>query len=158
MRYVAFFSLAVFVLLFSGCAELEEPELVEIVSIKLMSMEGSKAKIAVDAEIENPNGFNIKVKPSTLDVFVDDEKVGTVDLLNEIKLVKKKSQVYAGQFSLNGEKGIMLKLMQWMNKETIKVRFTGKLKASVLGITKKVPVTKTKYINTADFKGKVKGL
>lgn len=158
MRYLSFFFGLIGCFVFSGCTEVEEPELVEIVSIKLLQMQGSTAQIAVEAEIDNPNGFHIKVKPSTLDVFVEDEKVGTVDLLNELKLIKRKSQVYAGQFSLNGERGIMLRLMNWMEKETLKVRFTGKLKASVFGVTKKIPVTKTKYLNTAEFKDKVKGL
>lgn len=158
MRYLSFFFLAISVYLFSACAELEEPELVEVKSINLISLEGPVAKIGIEAEIDNPNGFNIKLKPSTLDVLVDDEKVGTIDLLNDIKLIKKKSQVYSGQFTLNGNKGIMLRLMQWMQKETLKVRVTGKLKASVLGVTKKIPVTKTKYLNPQEFKDKVKGL
>ena len=86
MTKIFFFLFALVFL--TSCEEIEEPELVEISNVKLVELKGSVAKILVFAEIDNPNFFNISMKPSTLDLFVDGTFAGTVNLDKKIKFLR----------------------------------------------------------------------
>jgi LEA14-like dessication related protein len=127
-------------LLLSSCDSLEEPYLVEVTNFQLDELNGSTAKVTLDAEIENENFFGIKIKPSVLKVYVDDNYAGTVELTEAVKLLKKSSNVYSFPLTMKGESFVMLRLVQWMSKPQLTIRLSGKVKASVLGVSKKVEV------------------
>ena len=153
IKYLAF--TFAFLVLFSSCEDIEEPELVEIKKVDLVELKGSTAKINVEAEIENPNFFGIKVKPSVLDVYVDEVFAGTVNLDESVKLIRKSSKTYAIPITLNGDGMVLLKLAVWMTKPSLKLRFSGKVKGSVYGVSKKISINESKTIEPAKFKSKI---
>ncbi|MBU2018653.1 MAG: LEA type 2 family protein [Bacteroidetes bacterium] len=153
MKYIAISFLSLFLL--TSCNEIEEPELVEIKKLELIELKGTVAKIQIDAEIENPNFFGIKVKPSVLDVYIDEVYAGTVNLDENVKLLRKSSNTYSVPITLKGESFVLLRLMQWMNKPQINLRLKGKVKGSVYGVSKKIAINETKIIYPEKFKSKI---
>jgi LEA14-like dessication related protein len=136
----------------SSCFEYEDIEFVKMGGFKLEEIAMNRATIGLTFEMLNPNGYAITIKPSTLDVYVDDEYVGKASLLEKVRLKRKKSQLYGARIQLVGEGGIMQKLMQVRQKEEVTLRFTGKVKGSVLGISKNISVNESKTINPSELK------
>jgi len=102
-------------------------------------------------DLENPNFFSIKIKPSTLDLFVEDEYVGKAVLLEKVKIIKKKTGTYIARVELLGEDGVLRKLLKYALKPELKIRVKGKVKGSVYGITKRIDVDETKTIDGRKF-------
>lgn len=134
-------------LLFSSCIELEEVNVVSIGKVKLETIDGTMATVNVDVELENANFFGIKIKPSVLDIYVEEEYIGKVYLLEKVKIKKKSTQVYNAKIQLAGEDGILLKVVKYSLKKELKIRLTGNVKGSVYGFPKKVQVNETKTID-----------
>ena len=105
----------------------------------------------MDIELNNPNWYAIKVKPSFLDVYVEGEFLGKAHLLDKIKLKRKKTGLYNIKVELLGEPGVMRKVMKYALKKEIKIRLVGKVKAGVFIISKKLKVDETKTIDGSKF-------
>lgn len=139
-------------LVFSSCIEYDDVELVRLSNYRVHDVEGNKAMLDVDVELMNPNVFGIKVKPSTLDLYVENVYAGKVELLEKVKIKRKRTGVYLAQLHLIGEQGILFKMMRYVNKPQITIRLTGEVKGSVYGISKKIKVDKTKVIDPSKLK------
>ncbi len=138
-------------LLLNSCEWYEQVDIVEIGKIKLDKLEGNNATVNMDIELENPNWYAIKVKPSFLDVYVEDEFLGKAHLLEKIKLKRKKTGLYNIKLELLGEKGVMGKVMKYALKKELKIRLVGKVKAGVFIFSKKLEVDETKTIDGRKF-------
>tara|TARA_R110000737_G_scaffold50259_1_gene71214 strand:- start:1365 stop:1763 length:399 start_codon:yes stop_codon:yes gene_type:complete len=123
--------------------------------INIESFEGSTADVNVDVELENENFFGIKIKPSTLDVYVEDEYVGKAILKEKVKIIRKSTQTYNAKIKLVGEDGILRKAIKYALKKDLKIRITGFVKGSVYGIPKKVQIDETKTIDGRALKIKI---
>jgi LEA14-like dessication related protein len=134
-------------LLFSSCIELQEVNVVSFGKVKLETIDGNMAKVNVDVELANANFFGIKIRPSVLDVYVEEEYIGKVYLLEKVKIKKKSTQVYNAKIQLEGEEGILRKVIKYSLKKELKIRLSGNVKGSVYGIPKKVKVNETKTID-----------
>jgi LEA14-like dessication related protein len=143
--------------MFTGCMEFEEPEFGGIANFKMDSFSGGELKCSFDATIGNPNKFGIKLKPTVLDVYADDQMIGKLHLDNRIKFKRKSDKVYNVPLRVKLENGMMMKLMGFMGKSNVKLRFVGKVKASVYGITKKVDIDQSKDINPSELHGMFQG-
>ncbi|MGJ8660666.1 MAG: LEA type 2 family protein [Bacteroidota bacterium] len=136
----------------SSCIEYDDVNVISIGKISLDSIDGNTALVNVDVELENPNFFGIKVKPSTLDVFIEDEYVGKAILQEKVKIKKKMTGLYNAKIQLVGESGLMRKAVKYALKKELKIRITGNVKGSVYGFPKKVFVDKTKTVDGRKFK------
>ena len=152
MTKIFFFLFALVFL--TSCEEIEEPELVEISNVKLVELKGSVAKILVFAEIDNPNFFNISMKPSTLDLFVDGTFAGTVNLDKKIKFLRKETQTYEIPLTLKGESFVLVKLIQWMAKPSVEIQIKGKVKGAVYGVSKKIYIDEKQTVSPSQLKDK----
>jgi LEA14-like dessication related protein len=151
------FFLVLTCLLFSRCMEFEDPDFGGISNFKMDSFSGGELKCSFDAQIGNPNKFGIKLKPTVLDVFADDMMIGKLHLDNRIKFKRKSDKVYNIPLRVKLENGMVMKLMGLMTRSNVKLRFVGKVKASVYGFTKKVDIDKSKDINPSELKGMFNG-
>jgi len=141
--------------LMSSCIEYEQVNVVSFGKINIESFEGSTADVNVDVELENENFFGIKIKPSTLDVYVEDEYVGKAILKEKVKIIRKSTQTYNAKIKLVGEDGILRKAIKYALKKDLKIRITGFVKGSVYGIPKKVQIDETKTIDGRALKIKI---
>jgi len=132
--------------------EYDEVNIVSIGKIELDSFEGTTAHVNVDLELNNTNFFALKIKPSTLDVYVEEEYIGKAVLLEKVKIKRKSSDIYNAKIQLQGESGILRKAMKYALRKELKIRLTGYVKGSVYGIPKKVKVNETKTIDGRKLK------
>lgn len=146
------FLVIVSLLLISSCEWYEDIDVIEVGKIKLDQLQGTNARVNVDVQLTNPNFYAISVKPSLLDVYVEDEFVGKAQLLEKVRFKRKTTDTYNVKMELLGEAGILKKALIYAMKKELKIRIVGKVKGSVMGISKKMAIDKTKTIDGAKLR------
>jgi LEA14-like dessication related protein len=120
--------------------------------VKVGKFEDKKLTLNVGVKIDNPNSYAITIKPSTVDVLVDDQLLGKAFLTQKIKLLKKTESTYSFPIQIDLEEGATFKLFKYALRKNVSVRIKGKVKGSVLGISKKMEVDEVKEIDGSFFK------
>lgn len=143
------------ILLFSSCIEFYEVKVVSIGKITLEHLEGNNADVNVNVELDNSNFFGIKIKPSSLDVYIEQEFIGKARLKEKIKIDKKAIHFYDVKIQLQGDNGVLRTIVKYALKKDLNVRIKGYVLGSVYGIPKKVFVDETKTIDGNVLKMKI---
>lgn len=110
-------------------------------------MDNKEILLDLAFKVNNPNKFKIKIKPCNLDLFVSDSKLGTVFLDEKVVFKKKTEGVYKTNLRLKLADGVFFELMKMLGKKEIPLRFKGKVKGSVYGITKKMEIDRIQMIS-----------
>jgi LEA14-like dessication related protein len=139
-------------LTFSSCVEIQDVEFKGMDGVKVERMENKKLALKLGVKIENPNFFSIKVKPSVVDVFVNEELIGKAYLDESIKLIRKKEDTYFANVRIDLEDGALFKFVKYAMKLKVQLRVKGIVKGSALGIPKKVEINQLKEIDGSTFK------
>lgn len=129
--------LLVLVLLTSFFSCYEEVELIKVGDYSIGKVEGDFINIHVNAEINNPNKYNIKIKKTALDLFVDKKNVGQAKMTNDIVLKKKTQDTYQFTVKANYKKlsgSLMSSLKSLLGKSKIKLGIKGRVKAKAFGL------------------------
>jgi LEA14-like dessication related protein len=147
-----FFLSLLALLLCSSCLQFEELDFNGLDGIKFVKFEGKRLVLDIGVKINNPNSFAITVKPSTLDILVDEQLLGKGTLTKKVKLQKKMDSTYRFPVQVDFEDGATLKLFKYALRKNVAVRIKGKVKGSVCGIGKKTMVDEVKEIDGSVFK------
>tara|TARA_R110002072_G_scaffold232309_1_gene389692 strand:- start:46170 stop:46637 length:468 start_codon:yes stop_codon:yes gene_type:complete len=124
-----------------------EPEFKGGESFKVGKLEGKELQVTVGADIYNENGFALKVKPSTLDLYIEDQYMGKVHLDKKVRMKRKSITRVAAPLTLTLADGAMFKVLGLANKDKLKIRLSGQVKAGALFISKKIDVNEEKTID-----------
>ena len=144
---------SLFILLsFSSCIEIQDVEFKGMDGVKMERVENKKLALKLGIKIDNPNFFTIKVKPSVLEVFVNDELIGKAYLDESIKLIRKKEDTYFANVRIDLEDGALFKFVKYAMKLKVQLRVKGMVKGSAFGIPKKVEIDQVKEIDGSTFK------
>lgn len=138
--------------IFTRCEIYEDIDVLSLNKVQLGKIEKGNLNLTINAEVLNPNTYGIKLKETNLEVFLDEYFVGTAELINPVKLKRKQSLDYSFDVKLNLEKGIMQKLFLLAFKKEALLKVKGDIKASVLGVSKRMKVSKTKTIDPSKIK------
>lgn len=149
MRNLIF--LIVFGLVLNSCT-FHEPEYKGKETVKFESIEGKTIKFTAGATFYNENGYALKVKPSKLDLYIEDEYIGKVKLENKVKLRRKRETSVESPFTVVLENGVMMKLIKYATQGKVKIRLKGKVKGGVFIFSKKFDVNETKTIDGSNLK------
>jgi LEA14-like dessication related protein len=136
-----------------GCFDYQDVDFKGVKNVSLLERTEDKLKIQVDVLVDNPNTFNIKVKKSTLDIYLNGKYVGKTSLDDKIVLKKNKEDVYFVVLNANTRE-IMKAAMGSIGgllKGEATIGLKGKVKGSVYGITKSVDIDMAEKINLKDF-------
>lgn len=136
-----------------GCFDYEEVEFKGVKDVSLLDRTEDKLRIQVDVLVDNPNNFNIKVKKSTLDIYLNGKYVGKTTLDSKIVVKKNTEDVYPVVLNAN-TKEVMKAAMGSLGgllKGKVTIGLKGKVKGSVYGISKSVDVDMEEEINLKDF-------
>lgn len=134
------------VFLLASC-EFEEIQFKGVEDFKMPKMDNKEILLDLAFKVNNPNKFKIKIKPCNLDLFVSDSKLGTVFLDEKVVFKKKTEGVYKTNLRLKLADGVFFELMKMLGKKEIPLRFKGKVKGSVYGITKKMEIDRIQMIS-----------
>ena len=140
-------SFLLFLFLFSSCATFEDP--VEVVSydMKMENLNLDEAALRFNTTIHNNTWTPIKIKPSTLELYVDGEKLGEVYLDEKIRLKSNKDNEVNTLVHVKFADGILGKLIRYRFKETLQLELRGKVKTGLLFVPIKIPVNYSKVIS-----------
>ncbi len=146
------FALVIFGFLVS-CSSFKEPVFVSFDGVNSLKWEDKRnIKFNVGATLENPNSYNLKVKPCSLDVYVEKRPLGVVCLNQKIKLKRKQKTSIEVPLSVKLNGGAMFTLMKYINRDSVTVRLEGNVKGGVFIFSKKVPVNIQKTISPKKIK------
>jgi LEA14-like dessication related protein len=136
----------------SSCSDFQDLEFKGMDGFKVEKMEKRNLSLKIGVKIYNPNSFSLKIKPSTVDVFINDELIGKAFLDENVKIIRKKEDTYFAKIHVELEDGILMKFFKYALKDKVQIRIKGKIKGSVLGITQKTEIDESKEINGSIFK------
>ena len=141
-------------LLFTSCIEYEDVEFLGVENYSIDKVSSDDVKITLHMKIENPNTYNIKVKKSILNLYLNDKKLGKAIMQEDVKLMKKSTEVH--QIAVVAtvkdlSKGLLSSLGMLFGK-TADLRIQGDVKAKAFGIGKTFEVDFTQEISAADLK------
>ncbi len=110
--------------------------------------------IAFDYVINNPNWYNITLKPSVLKLTIAGSDCGEVMILDKINIKRKTKAAYA--FVLLGDASKFIKsgfssVFNMLSKGQIDFNLLGDLKAGVFGLTKKWKMDYTYKMTWSEF-------
>jgi LEA14-like dessication related protein len=153
IRFLSSFLFLIFLL--SSC-QYQDVKYLGVSSIGNVQKEKKSLTVDVDFKLANPNTFSVKLLPSTVDVLLNDKKIGTVHLDKKIKLLKKSEDVYTAK--LNVELADNINLLgiaanALFSKTTI--RFKGKVKAGASLFSKKFDLDETRELDLNQLKNLV---
>jgi hypothetical protein len=132
----------------ASCASFEEPvEFVSYDGSKLEKLNMDEAAFRIQSTVHNNTWLPIKIKPSTLEVYVDGKKWGDLYLDEKIRLKANKDNQLNSLSHVTFEDGMMAKLMVYRFKDSAQLQLRGKVKPGLLFIPIKIPVNYTKTIS-----------
>ena len=133
----------------TSCFDYEDVEFKGVQNIGLEDRSGGNITVRIDMKVNNPNNYNIKIKKSSLDVFVNGSKIGKTKIKNNIVLKKNHQEVYPLFLTLSEKelKGSALSSIGSLLRGSMKVRIKGNIKAKVYGFGKKFPIDVEQPVN-----------
>lgn len=149
MRAKSFFSVLLLVFILSSCFEI--PDFRGVSNFKMGKLNAKEITFEVDVKVFNPNGYGIRVRKSTFDLYVNDEYVGEAYVSRSFKMKRKKETECHVPVEVTLEPGVLMKLMKWASSRSVNVRLKGVLKASVLGIPKREKIDESKNLSLGDL-------
>lgn len=144
------FILTAFVLL-TGCATFQEPEFRGSEGVKMDKMDGKEITLSANVKVYNPNWYALKIKPSTVDVYLEDKLMGTIELTKKVKMKGKQETSLSLPLLATLVDGAMFTALRYATKDQVKVRIKGKVKGGVFFVSKKMDVDETKTISGKDL-------
>jgi LEA14-like dessication related protein len=137
----------------TSCFDYEDVEFKGVQNIGLEGRSGGNITVRIDMKVSNPNNYNIKIKKSSLDVFVNSSKVGKTKMKNDVVLKKNHQDVYPLYltFSEKELKSSALASIGSLLTGRMKVRIKGNIKAKVYGIGKKFPIDVEEPVNLSSL-------
>ncbi|MDP5099585.1 MAG: LEA type 2 family protein [Crocinitomicaceae bacterium] len=139
------------VILLSSCTFIE-PTYKGGEKFKFDKLEGKSLKFTVGAKILNPNNYTIKIKPSDLEVYIEDDFMGVIHLEKTLKLKKKQELFVDAPFTATLNDGALFKLLKFVTKGKLQLTFKGKVKGGVFIFSKKFDVNETTTIDGSNLR------
>ena len=133
----------------TSCFDYEDVEFKGVQNVGLEGRSEGNITLRIDMKVNNPNNYNIKIKKSALDVYVNGSKVGKTKMKNNIVLKKNYQEVYPLYLSLSEKelKSSALSTIGSFLKGSMKIRIKGDIKAKVYGVGKKFPIDIEEPVN-----------
>lgn len=150
MKNIRFiFGLFAILFVMTGCVE--SPQFKGVSNLKIDDVNKDKISFNLDVTAYNPNGYKLKVRKSSFDVYLNEQYIGEAFLLDKYKMKKKTTTLDNVPVEVLLEKGVIMKLMQIAMGGTVKLRMEGVLKASVIGFPVRKKIDQTKDFNMKDL-------
>lgn len=149
IRPTIFYSL-ILLLLLSSCA-VEAPEFIGSDGFKMDKMDGKEILFTAGVKVNNPNWFGIKIKRSAVDVYIEEQLMGKVQLEKKVKMKAKRESTLTLPLKAVLEDGALITMMRYASKENVNVRIKGKVKGGVWIFSKKIEIDEKRQISGKDL-------
>lgn len=81
-------------LLFSSCFNMDDVEIKDIRSFKIVNSTNEGITLGTNLKISNPNYFDIKVIDSDFDLFIKGKRIGSASMVNKITIPSKSEEYH----------------------------------------------------------------
>lgn len=139
------------VVLLTGCATFQEPEFRGSEGVKMEKMDGQEISLSAGVKVYNPNWYALKIKPSTVEVYLEDQLMGTIKLTKKVKMKAKQESSLSLPLLATLEDGAMFTALRYAKKDQVKLRIKGKVKGGIFFLSKKVEIDETKTVSGKDL-------
>mgnify|MGYP005999535615 CR=1 FL=1 len=150
MKFVQKLSILLFCsLVLSSCFEYEDVNFKGMQGFNIEERTDDHILLRIDLKVDNPNKYNIKIKKSALDIYLNGKFVGKTKMKKKIVLKKKTEDVYPVYLKTSGQdilKGAMTSLGSLLGGK-INIGLKGDVKASVYGVGKKFPIDEEESVS-----------
>ena len=126
----------------SSCAY-KNVELVRVASVHVDEFSSDNVQVTASLVLKNPNDFEIKIKDSDLDLYINDYKVARADIRKMIKIPKNTVMTHDLVFDSSLEDvggGVLRSLVSVISRGIVKIGIKGSVNATAYKMTEKVPV------------------
>lgn len=140
--------------LFVSCFSYKDVSFKGVDNYKIGKIQDGELSFGFDVKLENPNKYNIKIKPTDLQVFIGDRELGIARLDKKLKIKKNSSASYPVMINarLKNLAGAgMGAILELATKKSADVRIKGPVKGSVHGFTRKMEIDETRSIDLSKF-------
>lgn len=98
--------------------------------------------LQIKMPVENPNNFGFTLKAIDMDVFVNNQKIGTVKKTNKVKIKANSSKIYTIDFEIKPSDllGGAFGLIRDLRKNKVDLEIKGYIKAQKFLISKKIKI------------------
>jgi LEA14-like dessication related protein len=157
MKKITILLVIISTLLITSCNKIKDLEYRGVTSSKVKKAGVNNTAIQLDVKFFNPNSFSVDVKDAVLDVYLDDDKVGTADLYIEdgptrsILIPKNEEFILPIIANINPFKAIGSGL-KMLTSSTINLGVKGTAKVGKAGVFIKVPIDVKEKINIRDLR------
>jgi hypothetical protein len=86
-----------------------------------------------------------------LEISTSDGKIGVLHLDEKIKMKGRKETLIEAPMHIDLEKGIMMKMMGFSLKDSVKINLKGNVRGGVFFISKKIPMEFSRSISPKDL-------
>lgn len=145
-----FFGLTL-IFLVSSCVSFKNPEFKSMDGYTFDGIEGNQVKFTVKATVYNPNFYTLKVKPSKVNVYAENQLYGTLNLTKTQKMKRKKDTKLEVPMRFDMADGAMMGMMLLLRKDKVNLKLDGKVKGGVYFFSKKFPVTYERAISPKEL-------
>ena len=131
------------ILVAAACSKPEQPELIRIKDLKVQDFNKEEVILTGSAVLFNPNGYSITVKEIDVLVQVNDQAVGKVNQVGEVKILAKSefevplNVTFAPQDVYDN---LLSGLISYIMKGEFNVHYKGVIRIKVSGLVFTVPV------------------
>jgi len=140
---------------FKGCFSYEDVDFNGVSSFNVPDKSLDHLVFDVGLDIENPNPYNLKIKPSELDIYINDKHAGKAKITDKITIKKKTRAVYIAKIKTNG-KEVMKALgssIKGLFTGSMKITLKGQVRGGAYGVTKKFDVNFSETVNPRELMG-----
>ena len=133
----------IFVLVALACSKPEQPEFVRMKNLTVESFTEEEVRLTGAAILHNPNGYSITVKEIDIFVRVNDQAVGKVNQVGEVKVPANAEFEVPLNVSFAPEEvydNLLSGLISYIMKGEFEVYYKGAIRIKVSGLVFKVPV------------------
>ena len=123
------------------------PEFVSYEGFKMGKMDAKQVSFSLNVKLKNPNSYALKVKKTSLNLSVDNGKIGMLALEKTIKLPRKKETIVEIPMNLSLEKGALMRMLTFSMQDSIRLNLEGDVRGGVFFFTKKFPLSFSKSIS-----------
>ncbi|MDA8910566.1 LEA type 2 family protein [Crocinitomicaceae bacterium] len=117
-------------------------------------MKPREISFTLSGNVLNPNKSKLKLHPSTVDVYIQQKKLG--QLSNEEKIILKRNGTtdISVPVIANTEKGALIQLTTLSFKDSVEVKFVGEVKVGMGIFKKKIAINESFKASTRFLKFK----
>ena len=110
-----------------ACSSFKQPKMVSFQGVSDFKMKPREIRFTVSGNVLNPNKSKLKLHPSTVDVYLQQKKLGK--LSNEEKIILKRNGTSDISIPLivTTEKGALIQLTTLSFKDSVDVKFMGEV-------------------------------